>query len=128
MRKTQRAYYPFLRSVLGQSATAFAVAAPDAKLEALASLGQWLARPMHPALSIRQAWMADQVFSLMPGVAHVRVNPGYFADNYLRTHRRVIVNAWLLKAEPRPVGRYCLPAGLPASMSTGCACIRGAQW
>ena len=26
----------------------------------------------------------EQVFSMMPGVAHVRVNPGYFADNYLQ--------------------------------------------
>jgi NAD(P)H dehydrogenase (quinone) len=26
----------------------------------------------------------DQVFSMTPAVAHVKVNPGYFADNYLQ--------------------------------------------
>jgi NAD(P)H dehydrogenase (quinone) len=85
MRGTQRAYYlPFYDSYMIQSATAFAVAAREAKLEAVVSLGQWLASPAHPSLSTRQAWLMDQVFSMMPGVAHVRVNPGYFADNYLR--------------------------------------------
>jgi uncharacterized protein YbjT (DUF2867 family) len=85
MRGTQRAYYlPFYHPYMIQSATAFAVAVRDAKLEAVVSLGQWLASPTHPSLSTRQAWLADQIFSMMPGVAHVRVNPGYFADNYLR--------------------------------------------
>jgi uncharacterized protein YbjT (DUF2867 family) len=85
MRGTQRAYYlPFYDPYMIQSATAFAVAARDAKLEAVVSLGQWLASPTHPSLTTRQAWLADQVFAMMPGVAHVRVNPGYFADNYLQ--------------------------------------------
>jgi NAD(P)H dehydrogenase (quinone) len=85
MRGTQRAYYlPFHDSYMIQSATAFAVAAREAKLEAVVSLGQWLASPTHPSLSTRQSWLMDQVFSMIPGVAHVRVNPGYFADNYLR--------------------------------------------
>jgi len=80
MRGTQRAYYlPFYDPYMIQSATAFAVAAGEAKLEAVVSLGQWLASPTHPSLATRQA-----VFSMMPGVAHVRVNPGYFADNYLQ--------------------------------------------
>jgi len=85
MRGTQRAYYlPFYDPYMIQSATAFAVAAREAKLEAVVSLGQWLASPTHPSLFTRQSWLMDQVFSMMPGVAHVRVNPGYFADNYLR--------------------------------------------
>jgi len=85
MRGTQRAYYlPFYDPYMIQSATAFAIAAQEAKLEAVVSLGQWLASPVHPSLTTRQAWLADQVFSMMAGVAHVRVNPGYFADNYLR--------------------------------------------
>jgi NAD(P)H dehydrogenase (quinone) len=85
MRGTQRAYYlPFYDPYMIQSATAFAVAAREAKLEAVVSLGQWLASPTHPSLSTRQSWLMDQVFSMMPDVAHVRVNPGYFADNYLR--------------------------------------------
>ena len=85
MRGTQRAYYlPFYHPYMIQSATAFAVAAREAKVEAVVSLGQWLASPTHPSLATRQAWLADQIFSMMPGVAHVRVNPGYFADNYLQ--------------------------------------------
>jgi NAD(P)H dehydrogenase (quinone) len=85
MRGTQRAYYlPFYDPYMIQSAATFAIAAQEAKLEAVVSLGQWLASPVHPSLTTRQAWLADQVFSMMPGVAHVRVNPGYFADNYLR--------------------------------------------
>lgn len=64
MRGTQRAYYlPFYLPYMIQSATAFAVAARDAKLEAVVSLGQWLASPMHPSLGTRQTWLADQVFS-----------------------------------------------------------------
>ena len=85
MRGTQRAYYlPFYHPYMIESAAAFAVAAREAKLEAVVSLGQWLASPTHPSLATRQAWLMDQVFSMMPGVAHVRVNPGYFADNYLQ--------------------------------------------
>lgn len=85
MRGTQRAYFlPFYHPYMIQSATAFAVAAREAKLEAIVSLGQWLASPTHPSLSTRQAWLMDQIFSMITGVAHVRVNPGYFADNYLR--------------------------------------------
>jgi NAD(P)H dehydrogenase (quinone) len=85
MRGTERAYYlPFYDPYVIQSAATFAIAAQEAKLEAVVSLGQWLASPVHPSLTTRQAWLADQVFSMMPGVAHVRVNPGFFADNYLR--------------------------------------------
>ncbi len=83
-RGTQRAYYlPFYDPYMIQSVAAFAAAAREAGLEAVVSLGQWLASPDHPSLSSRQSWLMDQVFSMMPGVAHVRVNPGYFADNYL---------------------------------------------
>ena len=85
MRGTQRAYYlPFYHPYMIQSAVAFAAAAREAKLEAVVSLGQWLASPVHPSLATRQTWLADRIFSMIPGTAHVRVNPGYFADNYLR--------------------------------------------
>ena len=85
MQGTRRAYYvPFYDPYMIQSAATFAAAAQEAKLEAVVSLGQWLASPVHPALTTRQTWLAQQVFSMMSGVAHVRVNPGYFADNSLR--------------------------------------------
>jgi uncharacterized protein YbjT (DUF2867 family) len=85
MEGIQRAYYcpPFSPFML-QSATAFAVAAREAKLESIVQMGQWLSNPVHPALGTRQTWLIDQMFSMVPGVAHTIVNPGMFADNFLR--------------------------------------------
>jgi NAD(P)H dehydrogenase (quinone) len=57
MRGTQRAYYvPFYHPYMIQSAAVFAVAAREAKLEAVVSMGQWLASPIHPSLTTRQHW------------------------------------------------------------------------
>ena len=85
MRGTERAYYltPF-QPLMIQSAVAFAVAAREAKLEAIVGLSQWLASPSHPSILTRQTWLVDKLFSMLPGIAHVTINPGYFADNYLR--------------------------------------------
>ena len=47
------------------------------------SLSQWLADPTHPSIHTRRAWMADTVFSWMPTVGSIIVNPGFFADNYM---------------------------------------------
>ena len=66
------------------SAVAFAVAARRSGVEAVVALGQWLASPEHPSLMTRQAWLTDKLFELLPDTAHVAVNPGYFADNYLQ--------------------------------------------
>lgn len=85
MQGTARAYYcPPLHPYMIQSATAFAVAAQAAKLEAIVGLSQWLASPNHPSLHTRQIWLIEQLFSTLPNIAYVNVNPGYFADNYLR--------------------------------------------
>ncbi len=85
LRGTSRAYYcPPFHSYMIQSAAAFAVAAQEARLEAIVGLSQWLASPAHPSLLTRQTWLADRVFPMIPGVAHTVINPGYFADNYLR--------------------------------------------
>jgi NAD(P)H dehydrogenase (quinone) len=65
------------------SAVAFAVAARRSGVEAVVALGQWLASPEHPSLMTRHAWLTDKLFELLPGTAHVAVDPGYFADNYL---------------------------------------------
>ena len=85
MEGVHRAYYcpPFSPFML-QSAMAFAVAAREAKLESIVQMGQWLSNPVHPALGTRQTWLIDQMFSMVPGVAHTIVNPGMFADNFLR--------------------------------------------
>lgn len=85
MRGTARAYYcPPFHPYMIQSATAFAWAARESKLEVIVGLTQWLASPAHPSLMTRQLWLADRLFSSIPGVAHTIVNPGFFADNYLR--------------------------------------------
>lgn len=85
MRGTARAYYcPPFHPYAIQSAAAFAVAARESKLEAIVGLSQWLASPNHPSLHTRQLWLIEQMLSSLPGVAHVNLNPGYFADNYLR--------------------------------------------
>lgn len=85
MQGVARAYYcPPWHPYMLQSAMAFAVAARQARLEAIIGLTQWLASPAHPSLATRQNWLADNVFAMVPGVAQVSVNPGFFADNYLR--------------------------------------------
>jgi len=65
------------------TAVTFAVAARRSGVEAVVALGQWLASPEHPSLMTRQAWLTDKLFELLPNTAHVAVDPGYFADNYL---------------------------------------------
>lgn len=80
----QRAYYcPPFDPYMIQGAAGFAVAAREAQLEHIVSLTQWLASPSHPSLMTRQHWLADRLFSAMPGVALTLLNPGFFADAYL---------------------------------------------
>lgn len=80
----QRAYFcaPLLRNALA-AGTVFAAAAKDRHLELVVALSQWLASPSHPSAHTRETWLADRVFSWLPGVDHVTVNPGWFADNYM---------------------------------------------
>jgi len=66
------------------SAAAFAVAAHRASVEAVVALGQWLASPEHPSLMTRHHWLIDKLFALLPDTAHIAVDPGFFADNYLQ--------------------------------------------
>lgn len=85
MQGTKRAYYcPPWHPYMIQSAAAFAFAAREAGLESIVGLSQWLASPSHPSLATRQNWLVDEMFGSLPGIAHTIVNPGFFADNYLR--------------------------------------------
>lgn len=85
MRGTRRAFFlPVYHPHMIHSATAFALAAQEAKLEVIVGLSQWLASPSHPAMLTRHHWLADELFSSLPGIGYVKINPGYFADNYLR--------------------------------------------
>ena len=72
-------YHPYALD----SAVAFAIAAHRAGVDAVVALGQWLASPEHPSLMTRHHWLADKLFALLPNTAHVAVDPGFFADNYL---------------------------------------------
>jgi len=82
------------------SAVTFAVAARRSGVEAVVALGQWLASPQHPSLMTRHAWLTDKLFELLPDTAHVAVDPGYFADNYLQ----LIPVAAQLGVLPTPTG------------------------
>ena len=85
-RGTQRAFYlPPFRPHMLQSAVAFAVAARAAKLEHIVQLSQWTSHRSHKAHMTRQTWLVDQLFDMIPGVAHTVFNPGMFAHNFLRT-------------------------------------------
>lgn len=85
LRGVSRAYYlPPFHPYMIQAAAAFAVAAKEARLEALVQMSQWLSSPSHPSLATRQLWLVDHLFPMIPGMAHTVLNPGYFADNYLR--------------------------------------------
>ena len=86
MRGTRRAYFmaPFHPHAL-QSAVAFAVSARDAGLESIVQMSQWTSHRSHPVNLTRQTWLMDQLFADLPGIAHTIVNPGMFADNFLRT-------------------------------------------
>jgi uncharacterized protein YbjT (DUF2867 family) len=82
---TQRAFYlPPMRPHMLQSAAAFAVAAREARLEHIVALSQWTSHRSHPAHMTRQTWLVDQLFAMIPGVAHTVLNPGMFAHNFLR--------------------------------------------
>ncbi len=85
MRGTQRAYYlPVFDTYMIQASAAFAVAAREAKLESIVQMGQWLSHRSHPAIMTRQTWLSDRLLARIPGVAHTILNPGMFADNFLR--------------------------------------------
>lgn len=65
------------------SAVTFAVAARRRGVQAVVALGQWLASPEHPSLMTRQHWLTSKLFALLPETAHIAVDPGFFADNYM---------------------------------------------
>jgi uncharacterized protein YbjT (DUF2867 family) len=86
LKDVRRAYYcPPFDPYMIQGAVAFAVAAKEAGLEHVVGVTQWLASPSHPSLMTRQHWLVDRLLSMMPGVAHTIVNPGFFADDYMVT-------------------------------------------
>ncbi|MBX9882702.1 MAG: NmrA family NAD(P)-binding protein [Sphingomonas sp.] len=86
LRGVQRAYYvPLMQPYMIQAAAAFAVAAREARIEAIVQMSQWTSHRAHPTAMTQQTWLVDRLFADLPGIAHVIFNPGMFADNFLRT-------------------------------------------
>ena len=97
----RRAYYcPPLGPNLLHGAVLFALAAEEAKLEAVALMSQWNPHPTHPSLSTREHWLANNVYRWMPSVSVIYINPGLFAFLYLLS-LPMIVHLGLL---PGPYG------------------------
>lgn len=61
----------------------FTAAAHEARLEHVVTLGQWLTAADHPSLFTREVYLADHLAELSPHTSVTKVNPGWFADNYL---------------------------------------------
>ena len=64
-------------------ASTFAVAAAQSDLKLIVTITQWLAHPQHPSQATRWSYLTDQLFDMMPGVDVIKINTGWFADNYL---------------------------------------------
>lgn len=79
-----RAYHcpPFAPNLL-HGATAFALAAEDARLEAVVLMSGWNPNPGHPSVVTREHWLANNLYRLLPTVGVVHLNPGLFANSYL---------------------------------------------
>jgi len=81
----RRAYYvTLLKPGSSRAAQAFADAASQTGLETLVQMSQWLSHPTHPSIQTRETWQVDQMFAALHGIDHIIVNPGMFADNFLR--------------------------------------------
>ncbi|QDG75814.1 NmrA family NAD(P)-binding protein [Labrenzia sp. PHM005] len=61
----------------------FTVAAVEAQLEHVVTLGQWLSAADHPSLFTREIYLSDTLIRMPSGMTVTSVNPGWFADNYL---------------------------------------------
>lgn len=82
----RRAYFvPPWHAHMLEAAAAFAAAARQSDLESLVWLSQWLASPVSPSPATRQHHLIDQILWGLPDVIRTCLNPGYFADSYLRT-------------------------------------------
>ena len=79
----QRAYHcpPFAPNLLHGSML-FALAAEEAKLEVVALMSGWNPHPVHPSITTREHWMANNLYRWMPTVDVIHVNPGLFAFTY----------------------------------------------
>ncbi|MEO8155476.1 MAG: NmrA family NAD(P)-binding protein [Rhizobacter sp.] len=81
----RRAYFVTLfKPGMVRAAQAFADAARQTRLETVVQLSQWLSHPTHPSIQTRETWQVDQLMEDIGDTDHIIVNPGMFADNFLR--------------------------------------------
>lgn len=79
----------------------FAAAARAARVESIVALSQWLASPRHPSAATRGLWLMERTLASASGAVVTLVNPGFFADNYMRLLEPVAQ----LGVLPMPLGR-----------------------
>ncbi len=85
LRGVQRAYYcPPLSPDTGRMLDAFLQAAEANRIEAVAAMTQWLASANHPTRLTRDMAAIEDKLPTLKGAALTILNPGFFADNYLR--------------------------------------------
>lgn len=101
LRDVQRVYYlPPIAPHGLHAAAAFAAAAQVTRPEAVVQMSQWLAQPAHPSIVTREMWLIERMFATLPGTLHIVLDPGMFADNFLR----VLDFATLLRIYPVLMG------------------------
>ncbi len=83
-------------------ASTFAVAAAQSDLKLIVTITQWLAHPQHPSQATRWSYLTDQIFDMVPGVDVIKINTGWFADNYLQPELLAMVTQ--LGMFPFPLG------------------------
>ena len=83
LENVQRAYHcpPFAPNVL-HGTMLFALAAEQAKLEAVALMTAWNPHASHPSIFTRELWITQNIARWMPTVGVVHINPGFFAFPY----------------------------------------------
>lgn len=85
MQDVKAAYFcPPFDPKADQAIATFAQAARQASLGHIVLLSQWLASESHPSLLTRHSWLAEKTFESLQNTTLTVLNPGFFADNYLR--------------------------------------------
>lgn len=85
LKGVQRVYYcPPITPDARKTLDAVMHAVEVNRLESVVAMTQWLASPNHPTLMTRDMWDVEQRLSGLKDTAVTILNPGFFADNYLR--------------------------------------------
>lgn len=86
LKGVERVYYvPIFAPHAVHAAAAFASAVKSSNVEVIVQMSQWLSHPAHPSILTRETWLIDSMLGMLPGVTRIIINPGMFADNFLRT-------------------------------------------